>query len=578
MFLSFFSENYIAIIAVSLIVIFFVSLLLVFLIRKHKGKKDEYLQHLKQSREVLSIKNSNVLKNYLNRLQSISNTNKSYLELYETLSKRFLEINDTDKTNMLTRCTGLEDRFTNEAKISKGLLEQYNQFLDDVAKFDIKVNELQKDFEKEFKEADDLRIRKITLAEKYQKITQDIEKYNTSIALCKKELKNYLSDAQMYFDLYDDNQKDAKYNEAKRNLDSIDEMLVNVYGNVERIASYCHYVDTIIPEQLNELKEKNDRLEKDGYVVAFTRVNEFINNTNEVLEDVKKQFKLLCFGDFEDIEKEIQEKLAEINRCLDDEVKAKDELDERYAMVAKKIKTTESDFITTKRQYATMIEYYILDDTVKDRFKEFQKRSTTLSGMKREYDSYIFVGDKHPASYLLKKVEEMDDVANEVIDDINYFSNYFYDLKNYVEETYNSIYSLSVLLVKALGNILKNNSRMLYDLYVGKVNDLLLQLEEQKAILEKAPIDIAKIRLEFNDIALKANELESTINNNLENYLMVEKCIIFANPLRSSFKEVDRMLNEVEEKFRQNELKEAQDMINDVLNNYHPAAFEAFRG
>ena len=57
---------------------------------------------------------------------------------------------------------------------------------------------------------------------------------------------------------------------------------------------------------------------------------------------------------------------------------------------------------------------------------------------------------------------------------------------------------------------------------------------------------------------------------------MVEKCLIFANPLRSDFKEVNTMLDEVECLFKENKLQEAQDIINDILNRYHPVAFDTF--
>ena len=59
---------------------------------------------------------------------------------------------------------------------------------------------------------------------------------------------------------------------------------------------------------------------------------------------------------------------------------------------------------------------------------------------------------------------------------------------------------------------------------------------------------------------------------------MVEKCIVFANPLRSQFVEVNALLEEIEELFKNENYIQAQEKLNYILNNYHPAAFDLFKG
>ena len=153
---------------------------------------------------------------------------------------------------------------------------------------------------------------------------------------------------------------------------------------------------------------------------------------------------------------------------------------------------------------------------------------------------------------------------------------YFYDIKDFVETTYSQIETISVSLIQLVGKINKFKCKTIYDIYIDDIKATIAKLEESKQILESKPIDISILNKEFGNIVLKANELECTVNNNIENYLMVEKCLIFANPLRSDFKEVNTMLDEVECLFKENKLQEAQDIINDILNRYHPVAFDTF--
>ena len=70
----------------------------------------------------------------------------------------------------------------------------------------------------------------------------------------------------------------------------IEKLLSNVYGYIETIAQYCNMVEVVIPNQLIDLECRSKDLESKGYVVAHARVNDFINNTNDLLVRCKNDF------------------------------------------------------------------------------------------------------------------------------------------------------------------------------------------------------------------------------------------------------------------------------------------------
>jgi chromosome segregation ATPase len=227
----------------------------------------------------------------------------------------------------------LKERISNEKKIKRGLLDQIKSFENSVNQYLKEIRQIQKDLENYFVEGDRLRVRLTELQNKYQQILSDLDKYSSAISICKTELLNYLSDVEMYFDVFDGNLSSAKYKEADKNLGNIEEMVMNIYGYIERIARYCNMVDEVIPNQLEELFYKNAELEEKGYVVSHAKVNEFIANVKLLLESCKASFKRLYFSEFEDISYDIQNKLAEVHARLDQEVVCKHELDEKYQQV-----------------------------------------------------------------------------------------------------------------------------------------------------------------------------------------------------------------------------------------------------
>ena len=94
----------------------------------------------------------------------------------------------------------------------------------------------------------------------------------------------------------------------------------------------------------------------------------------------------------------------------------------------------------------------------------------------------------------------------------------------------------------------------------------------------KKPIDITTLNNNFSSIVINAEELDVSINNELDNFNTVSKCIVYANPLRYQFSEVNKILDEIDELFVAGEYILAQEKLNEVLNSYHPAAFSSFKG
>ena len=543
-----------------------------------KNSKNSYLIKVDNFLKQIECENRSQIEAYITRLKNISNKNDSYSQIHNQISMQFERLMTVEKDKLLIRQKGLKERVLNEQKIRRGLIEQIKSFENAIIQYKKDIKHIQTDLENYFKDGDALRIRLTNLQAQYQQVNADIEKYSSSLSLCKNELVNYLSDIEMYFDVFDDNLSAAKYKEADKNLQSVEKLLVNVYGYIETIAQYCNMIEEIIPQQLKDLEEKTKSLDAKGYVVNHAKVPELVANIRSLLENSKNQFRHLCFGDFEEISYEIQTKLAEVHAHLDQEVMAKHELDNKYKIVNGKVANNESEFIKTKRLFATMLEYYIIPEEVHHKFATFQQNSTDLTDLKRDYDAYIYVNDKHPASFMLEKVEKIDILCNSVNDDINYFNQYFINAKEYVEKAFTTTEDLLVLLASTMGKVRYNKCKVVYNKYISSVNDSINALKSVNELLMQRPINIDILYKTFSNIVSDANELIQTINNELNNYQMFEKCIVFANPLRFQFIEVEKQLNEIETLFKNEQYQQAQEKLNYILNNYHPAAYDALKG
>lgn len=560
----------IALVVVALIVF------LVFIILKNMNK-NQYLSKIDNYLEQIEIENKTQLDSYINRLKNISKKNDDYVDIYQQISAQFEKLTTSDREKLILRQKGLKDRIVTEPKFSKGLLEQFKSFEAAIVQYKKEISRIQKDLESYFVEGDKLRIKLTELQKQYQQIRSDIDKYATTLDICINEIRSYVIEIEYTFDLLDDDISSARYVEANKKIHKVEKMLVNVYGNIETIAQYCEMVDIVIPNQLNDLYSKTKDLEAKGYVVSHARVNDFIANTNEILAGCKHDFKSLCFGNFQDILFEIQNKMSEVHAHLDQEVMSKTELDEKSAILDGKIANATSEFIKTKRQYSTLQEIYKLPNNIHDKFNTFQSNATKLSDLKREFDGYVLVKAKHPASFMLEKLTNMDTLADNVLDDVNYFAKFFKALKEFVESTYQKTDELAVSLTIAIGKVRKAKCKAIYYKYVEKVSQSLSVLKSINHLLMQQPIDITTLDNEFNTVVTSCENLQHSIEIDLENYIFVEKSIIFSNTLRFGFKDVEENLVEIEQLFKEGNYKLAQDKLKYILSNYHPAAYDSFK-
>lgn len=560
----------IAVVVVALIVF------LVFIILKNMNK-NQYLSKIDNYLEQIEIENKTQLDSYINRLKNISKKNDDYVDIYQQISAQFEKLTTSDREKLILRQKGLKDRIVTEPKFSKGLLEQFKSFEAAIVQYKKEISRIQKDLESYFVEGDKLRIKLTELQKQYQQIRSDIDKYAATLDICINEIRSYVIEIEYTFDLLDDDISSARYVEANKKIHKVEKMLVNVYGNIETIAQYCEMVDIVIPNQLNDLFSKTKDLEAKGYVVSHARVNDFIANTNEILAGCKHDFKSLCFGNFQDILFEIQNKMSEVHAHLDQEVMSKTELDEKSAILDGKIANATSEFIKTKRQYSTLQEIYKLPNNIHDKFNTFQSNATKLSDLKREFDGYVLVKAKHPASFMLEKLTNMDTLADNVLDDVNYFAKFFKALKEFVESTYQKTDELAVSLTIAIGKVRKAKCKAIYYKYVEKVSQSLSVLKSINHLLMQQPIDITTLDNEFNTVVTSCENLQHSIEIDLENYIFVEKSIIFSNTLRFGFKDVEENLVEIEQLFKEGNYKLAQDKLKYILSNYHPAAYDSFK-
>ena len=540
------------------------------------SKKKRAIKKIEESINILEDK-KNLLELDYKRLEKIASVNEEYVQEFDLLKALYEQIAIKENNSLAGRRETLLNRFRSP-KLNKDIYDYAKQYEKDLLVYHKKINDLFDRFEKIFEPGIPLREKSVTLKETYREVLNEFDTYKTSLDLCADSLNMYLEGIEYNFERFENFVNTAFYKEAEEVLSRIENDVLSIHGRIPKLAEYNVLVSKSLPEQLDELLNKEVQLSFSGYFISHLKIKELSTGIYSMLDEIKKNFARLYFKGFEDQYNEIEEKLTLVNNALEEEVSCKINFEENYQTVVKMAQVVEADFIKIKRQYNDAKQYYFIDDIIEQRFVKFQSSAAKLSDKKRDFEGFVFSNSRNPYSFMVKKMNTIRTESEEITTEIEFFTSYFIDLKKYAEEIYAKEKELSAKLVNAIGNIRKNNNLEIIDFYQSKIDNAFSDLKVVREHLRIVPIKISLIKEHFAAVANNVDTLCKLLEQRQQEATLALQAIMFANQLRSEFNEVERVLQSAEEKYRLQQYKETAEMVISILKEYHPVAYETLGG
>lgn len=540
------------------------------------SKKKRAIKKIEESINILEDK-KNLLELDYKRLEKIASVNEEYVQEFDLLKALYEQIAIKENNSLAGRRETLLNRF-GSPKLNKDIYDYAKQYEKDLLVYHKKINDVFDRFEKIFEPGIPLREKSVTLKETYREVLNEFDTYKTSLDLCADSLNMYLEGIECNFERFENFVNTAFYKEAEEVLSRIENDVLSIHGRIPKLAEYNVLVSKSLPEQLDELLNKEVQLSFSGYFISHLKIKELSTDIYSMLDEIKKNFARLYFKGFEDQYNEIEEKLTLVNNALEEEVSCKINFEENYQTVVKMAQVVESDFIKIKRQYNDAKQYYFIDDIIEQRFVKFQSSAAKLSDKKRDFEGFVFSNSRNPYSFMVKKMNTIRTESEEIATESEFFTSYFIDLKKYAEEIYVKEKELSAKLVNAIGNIRKNNNLEIIDFYQSKIDNAFSDLKVVREHLRIVPIKISLIKEHFAAVANNVDTLCKLLEQRQQEATLALQAIMFANQLRSEFNEVERVLQSAEEKYRLQQYKETAEMVISILKEYHPVAYETLGG
>ena len=538
------------VVVASVIAIVGFVLLYIYVILPHSYKKQA--RSLEKRFSYLDAKLIGQDSQYIHRIEIISRTNLLYLEKYETFSRRFKSIFETEdkySESMIKQLNSLIS--AKQFKALKAVIVDTKKALD---LFEENLNTLDADLYKVIKLEEDCRKQIDYLKEIYRHVKQTYYSESADLEMVSTTFNKMFDKIDSTFSRLDELIESAEYDEINEEIPVMNNVLIVLGKVLIELPTLCTLTKTIVPEKISEIQTKYKDTEKQGVPLYHISFKNHVDDWKKRLSELTKRvINLQCSG----VHTECDLIVAEINRVsnqLDEEIKARTYFKENYEEVYRNVNDVQKTFLKISSILPQIQEIYLIGADQTAKINELSKAVTDLGNSKRYLDGFVLSGTRQPYSLLKNQLDELKANYEVVAAGVEAFKNYLDSLKSTAEEAYKMIYVYYYHMKeieKVLADIGISELEESYQEKIDASYDVLNYIYDK---IQSKPIDVDEITNKIEQLKNISNALFEEIDNKSRYSVLAETAIIQLNSLRNE-QDVAQSLEQFEASFYKGEFE-----------------------
>ena len=159
-------------------------------------------------------------------------------------------------------------------------------------------------------------------------------------------------------------------------------------------------------------------------------------------------------------------------------------------------------------------------------------------------------------------------------DKLNQFIDFIESLGVTSQKTYDDVNKYSIALNTEKNRLRVINHEVLTNKYQKDIESSFLLIDEINKLLSVKPINVEILTSKLNNMMVNIDLVLKNIKDSISLHNMAQNIIVFTNRYRSSFTDVDQVLNQAQIHFENAEFEFAIDRVSEVLQDVHPKAYE----
>jgi len=535
---------------VGLALIIFLLVKFVFVGRKVKKQFAELNRRIDLARSTLLNKDTQ----HLRRIESISDVNLLMRPTYDAFYRRFTEIREIDDRRAQKALQTLNEAQIKGAKDFRKIYPEQRAIIQD---YEFKVNELDRDLVQVIQPESDSREASVADKEKYRLIKRIYRENKHELELVDFSFNRIFARLEELFKQYDNALNGAYYDEAEQYLHKIRLFLSELEKALEILPLLCVKTSTLIPQKLQQIRQRYEAMEKDNIPLQHLLINQNIEQFEIVIEDVEKRLKQFETQGVDQVLNDIDRKINKIFDCMDYEIEQRDIYLSQFEASYHNVTEMERKYIRLVNMMPKIKEVYFISEEKELELQMIKVSIDNMSNTKRTLENFIHSSTKQPYSVLVENMRLMQDESNNtehLIDEYMFFIN---SLRSDSEKAFS--------LIKDCFFKFKQAEMLLRDLNVESLNNQLSDkfdrgyklIDSIYSLISVTPIDVSKVNIDTKELEELSKTLLEYIEKQVSLAHLAENAIIHLNRYRYELSDMQTLGLEVEKLFYAGRFEEA---------------------
>ena len=550
----------------------FVILILAFFLIGYFFKKKRYtdIDHLEEWK--MQIMNRPVLEELLKVKQlNMTGETEKLFEKWRNEWDEIVAIQMPDVEELLFDAEECIDkfRFKQSSEIQKEIKDKLSKIEISIKKILDELNELVGSEEKNRLEIEELK-------ESYRVAKKHLLAHGHNFGKAADRLERELESMLEYFKLFEDATESGNYLQAREYVLKIKTIVADVNEKMRLIPELLVECQSTLPSNIAELTEGVNEMVEKGYVLEHL---DYPANAIKMEQQIETYVDFLEKAEIVDVVKgveEIRDNISVLYDMLEKEVNSKLYINQAKNNIQENVSKVSFENEKLKAEISTIRNSYHITEEEIEIQRKLEKQIASINRQSEQLNANL-ENDQIGYSILAERMKELEQLLIDAKNEQTVFLQKLHDLRKDELESRGKMKELRTKLQQSARWIKQYNVPGVPEDYKELISEAKEALDDVEEKLKETPLDMTSVQIFLEKAVSSTEKFEEMTKELIENMMLAEKVIQYANRYRSRYSGVQSVLQSAEEKFRRYEFAAALEEAAAVLEEIEPGILKEMK-
>lgn len=350
------------------------------------------------------------------------------------------------------------------------------------------------------------------------------------------------------------------YVEVEKIVLVLEQMINKMKDMLDKLPSLVLMSTVLIPSSIDQVMLAYSRMLRDGYPLDYLNVEYNINEIRTKINNIMESLKNLELGESEIELKTIMDYFNSLFNDFDKEKESKDIFRENIKLLKSKIEKVNKIVYDIYIQIDDIKFNYNLSDEEINKFSILNKN---LEKINQDYKILVEQGRGKTFAYsaLVDELNGLNTRLSRLQDDLDYQLHSITSMKDDESRAREQLEVIEDLLKKSKMKLKEYRIPVIPNSYFIELSEANEAIREIAKELDKKPIVIKILNIRVDTARDLVFKIYNKTNDLVKSVIYSERLIVYGNRYRSTYVEIDKMLNEAEILFNKGQYKKTLDLL-----------------